>query len=206
MGGPRHAPADCRRAPATTPLLTSSGGVSVEPRGRSKRWRLRTAPADRAEVWRVTTAEPDGVPAVATVMVGPAFPGTTLPIQGDPAAAIEVVAAIDVEVVGAGYAPKTAAAWGGIPTAVWQQCAKSPCAWARFATRVPPQPPGPARRWRVVPHARLQWGQCPPMTVGPTDPAAVQRTTRCAYCAAAYPTDEAYIKGCAPDALKHPRT
>lgn len=76
------------------------------PRARARARAPAPTTAPRSASRRVEQ-DGDGVPAVATVMVGPAFPGTTLPIQGDPAAAIEVVAAT----------------WGGVAAAVWQQCA-----------------------------------------------------------------------------------
>jgi len=173
----------------------------VEARSNEKRWRIVATPLHRAEVWRVKTVHPDGVPAVHTVLVGPAFPGTLLPIQGlvEAGTHIKCVASVAVDLHGGGFKPRGIASWNALPSAVWENCAASPCAWARIFTKV--SAPRSKATAMVEPHTQLFVdADNPTVTQLPPLRATRNGVTRCCYCGTAYSSREQYLEKCVPDA------
>ena len=201
MGGKIHKTGKCprlKRLKNKDANIIFKNGVVVQTRGSKKKWRLMAAPTHKAEVWKVKTEKEDGVPAETSVVVGPAFPGTLLPVQGT-ATEITRIAKVKIEVEGKGFVPKATKGWGSLNRETWTKFAKSSCAWSRLFLKVAPQVPEKATP-TYHRHAALSFegpivAQMPPTTFERNG------LVRCAYCGTAYKTLESYVEKCAPDAL-----
>lgn len=205
MGGKIHKTQQCvrlkrmrQKSVSEDANIVEKNGVVVQTRGRKKRWRLLAAPTHKAEVWTVKTEREDGVLAETAVLVGPAFPGTLLPVQGS-VHHIKRVAKAKVEVEGMGFVPEKEE-WGSLDKETWKKFAASPCAWSRLFAKTQPQ--FLAKTKPVFePHIKFEFkgkegpiaAQMPPITF------ERNKLVRCAYCGTAYKTKESYAQKCAPD-------